>query len=400
MRAARPIVLAGAVLSLFACDQDAVLEPRHQSMRPAEETSVFTGTSLFVGNVEELYAAVNDVANTDARIILAPGTYLLTASNDGGARPNAGRLELQQGMSLYGVAGDRSAVVIDMSALPAASFNASVGKTSAIRVGRGSSSIEWLSIRGSINSAAGIETDIGDSNPAAITIAHVAAYESIRGIDLRNTGAAMSGRNITARVEDNEFFGGNEGIRIVNVNVTGGKIDVSMSGNRVHDNVNGCIIEHNRGNDGTIYVRSSGDRFVNNALGCLIGGGLVAAPGIANSNSTVFEGHGDSFSNNTAAPTGIDSGGLLVVGAETPGARNSASNNHVKVSLWGTDISGNQNADFQAFGARSTANPAGISGTGNTVTIELRGVSKRVDVDVVNSLPFDAAGTNNVTVSR
>jgi hypothetical protein len=367
-----------------------------QNMKPASTI----GVPLIVEDVEQLYSAVNNAGNSGVSLLLAPGTYVLTESSGGTARPNAGRLELQPGMSLSGVVGDRSSVVIDMSALPASSFNASVGKSSAIRVGRGNNSIQWLSIRGNPSSAAGIETDLADTDPTQITIAHVDAYESIRGIDVRNSGVAMAGRAVVARVYDNEFHHGNEGIRIVNVGVSGASIDVSMSGNRVYDNTNGCIIEHNRGNDGTIHVRSSGDRFVNNALGCLIGGGLVAAPGTANSNSTVFEGHGDSFSDNTTSPTGIDFGGLLVIGAETPGASNSASDNKVRVSLWGTEISGNQNYDFQAFGARSTANPAGISGTGNTVTIELHGMSKRLEVGVVNSLPVDVNGTNTVTVSR
>jgi hypothetical protein len=396
----RSIVFTAGVLSLVACNNDAALDPGAGSAVSALKPDLSSAATIAVDDVEQLYAAVNNSSNAGANVFLAPGTYVLSATNGGVARPNAGRLELQPGMSLYGVSGDQSAVVIDMSALPLSSFNASVGRTSALRVGRGSNSVEWLSIRGNALSAAGIETDLADSNPAQVTIAHVVSYGSIRGIDVRNTGSAMSGRIITARLDDNDLRNGNEGLRIVNVNVTSAGIDVVMNGNRVHDNTNGCIIEHNRGNNGTIQVSSSGDRFVNNALGCLIGGGLVAAPGTANSNSTVFEGHGDSFSDNTQTPSGIDFGGLLVIGAETPGARNSASDNFVRVSLWGTDISGNQNIDFQAFGARSTAIPSGISGTGNTVLIELHGSSKRLDVDVVNSLPFDVTGTNTVTVSR
>lgn len=56
---------------------------------------------------------------------------------------------------------------------------------------------------------------------------------------------------------------------------------------RLHDTGNGCIIEHNRSSANRIHVRSSGDRFDQNGLGCIIGGRLVAAPGVANSNSTV-----------------------------------------------------------------------------------------------------------------
>jgi hypothetical protein len=174
-----------------------------------------------------------------------------------------------------------------------------------------------------------------------------------------------------------------------------------MSGNRIHDNTNGCVIEHNRASSSAIRVRSSGDRFEHNALGCLIGGGLVATTtGAANMNTTFFEGYGDAFINNTLNVSSIDYGGILVTGAETPGVANSASRNIVTVSLTGTKVSGNQNVDFAAYGARSVAIPAGISGVGNQVTIELRGVSKQIDVDVVNSFPFEAAGTNTVAVVR
>ena len=125
---------------------------------------------------------------------------------------------------------------------------------------------------------------------------------------------------------------------------------------------------------------------------------MVAAPGVANSNSTEFVAYGDSFSDNTLASPNIDFGGVLVVGAETPGVANSASHNSVTVALWGTKVSGNQNVDFQAFGARSIANPPGISGIDNHVTIELHGVSKQIDVDAVNSSPADPTGTNTVTI--
>lgn len=401
MPSRRSLVIALLTLPVAACERATILQPNERTaLAPPSRT--IAGGPTFVADVEQLYTAVNDPANAGATIIIAPGTYVLTAKNAAGVtRPNAGRLELQPDMSIAGVSDDRSAVVIDMSLLPASSFNASVGKTSGIRVGRGANSVEWVTIVGNSNSAAGVETDLADAFPTQIRIAHVAAHGSIRGVDVRSTGASMSGRHIVASIEDDEFFDGSEGIRILNVSdVIGGQIDVTMSGNHVHDNGNGCIIEHNRASSGTIRVRSSGDRFEHNGLGCLIGGGLVAAPGVANSNSTEFAAYGDSFSDNTLASPNIDFGGVLVIGAETPGVANSASHNSVTVTLWGTKVSGNQNVDFQAFGARSIANPPGISGIDNHVTIELHGVSKQIDVVDVPSLPVDPTGTNTVTVIR
>ena len=389
------------VSALAACTDNTIVQPDARIAGDAVPRASNASASVPVSDIDALYMAVNNPANAGAQIVLAPGTYMLSTTSGGTSRPNGGRLELQPGMSLSGVAGDRAAVVIDMSQLPNASFNASFGKTGGIRVGRGTQAVEWMTLAGNANAAAAIETDLADGQSTQVIIAHIVSFGSIRGMDIRNLGVAMSGRRVVARIEDSEMFGNNEGIRLLNLNgAVGGQIDVTMTGNRVHDNTNGCIIEHNRASGGTIRVRSSGNRYEHNALGCLIGGGLVAAPGTANSNATIFEAHGDAFVNNTLAVPSIDYGGVLVVGAETPGVANSSSNNAVTVSLWGTKVSGNQNVDFQAYGARSVAIPAGISGTGNQVSIELNGVSKQIDVDAVMSLPFDASGTNTVTVIR
>src|SRR5512147_48985 len=112
-------------------------------------------STLDVADVEQLYRAVNDPAHEGAAIILAPGTYVLSAADGGGApRPNGGRLELQRDMSMYGVTGNRSAVVIDTTGLPAASVNLPLpqqptNRTAPVRIGRGRNTIEWLTVLGS-----------------------------------------------------------------------------------------------------------------------------------------------------------------------------------------------------------------------------------------------------------
>lgn len=76
-----------------------------------------------VSNIEELYSAINDAANDGENITIAPGTYVLSANSPGGiARPNGGRLELRQNMSLIGQADNSDAVKIDSSQLPVASL--------------------------------------------------------------------------------------------------------------------------------------------------------------------------------------------------------------------------------------------------------------------------------------
>src|SRR5215467_4108232 len=58
---------------------------------------------LNVSNVEELYAAVNNPANAGAIVVLASGTYTLTAKDlNNQPRPNGGKLVLQPGMALVG----------------------------------------------------------------------------------------------------------------------------------------------------------------------------------------------------------------------------------------------------------------------------------------------------------
>jgi len=361
-----------------------------------------------VANVEELYATVNDTANAGAVIVLAPGVYILSANGaDGSPRANGGRLELQRDMSLTGTSGDRSAVVIDTSMLPLSSLSVALGRTGPIRMGRGSNSIEWLTILGNPLAMSGIETDLNGTPPTEIRVTHVVSGDSsrsyhTRGVDVRNVGAAMAGRKIAAEIEDSEFFGGVEGIRFVNLNgANGGQIDATMTGNRFHNNKTGCVVSNLRSNSGLVEVRSNGDRFEDNGLGCVIAGGIVPIAAVtANSNSTTFEAYTSKFINNTG-PIDVSGGGIAARGGETlsAGMANSASNNSAVLRLWGCAISGNQNMDFEALGAHSTSVPAGIAGTNNQVTIELHGISRFVNVVATDSLPSDPAGTNTVTVT-
>jgi len=365
---------------------------------------------ILVADVEQLYAAINDPANDGAMLLLAPGTYVLSAKTASGAnRPNAGRLELREDMSVSGVAGDRAAVVIDATGLPQSSFTMSFGRTGVFRTGQGSNAIEWLTIAGNPLAAAAIETElVGNPPEARVRVAHVVAGNSARGVDVRNVGAAMAGRRLHAEIIDNEFFRGVEGIRVANfVGAHGGDISVIMSGNRSYQNVLGCIVESNRSNSGTIYVRSSGDRFEDNGLGCQIGAGL-ASSATADSNSTVFDCHGSHFSNNRRTAffnnTGPDFqhfGGVLVAAGDViaTGGAAATSNNAVAMRLWGCKVEANQNADFEAYGAQSR-DPAKIAGVDNHTTIELHGVSKRIDVLSVNSSPVDPSGSNTSTVIR
>jgi hypothetical protein len=394
------------------------------------------GPVVNVADVEQLYAAVNNNANTGATVVLAPGIYSLSPDH-----LNGGRLELQEDMSLYGVVGDRAAVIIDASYLPSTAFTAVgiSGRTGIIRTGRGSNAIEWLTIAGNEFAAAAVETDLvkvdpntGQPTPAAIRVAHVVAgctltdnpacHGSARGVRVRNIGSAMAGRRLEADIVDSDFYHGVEGIRVANFSgADGGEISVAMRGNRSYRNWLGCAIDNNRSSSASIYVRSSGDRFDDNGLGCQIDGGHVTNAGgcandnmsCANDNMTTFEAHGSAFTNNTrtsffndTGPEFVDRGGLLISAAEvalaaTPG---SASRNRVVVRLWGSKIAENYPYhDIDAYGARSRLlDQSKPAGTDNQALIELYGVSKFIDVVAEDSVPPDSdpSGTNRVTVVR
>ena len=410
VRAVHLVAVAAALLAGCADGGDAVTAPPAPT---ADSRSAHADAAVsrvvHVADVEQLYAAVDDPGNVGAALLLAPGTYVLSAAAGSGAsRPNAGRLELQRDMSVSGIAGDRAAVVIDATGLTASSFAAPFGRTGIFRTGHGRNAIEWLTILGNPLAAAAVETDLVSTPEARVRVAHVVAGNSARGVDVRNVGAAMAGRRLRAEIVDGEFFRGVEGIRIANfVGAHGGEISVTMSGNRAYQNFLGCIVENNRSNSASIYVRSSGDRFVDNGLGCQIGSGF-ATSGVASHNSTIFECHGSHFVDNrrttffnTTGPAFSDVGGVLVVGGDAylAGMAPITSHNTAVMRLWGCKAEGNQHSDFEAYGARS-ADPSRIAGVDNHTVIELHGVSKRIDVLSVDSSPVDPSGSNTARVIR
>ncbi len=394
-----PVCAALLLTAAVACDQsaDRIAGGRSFAPRPAQRD--IAATNLYVTNVEQLYAEVNNPENTGAVVTLAPGTYVLSATNaGGGARQNGGRLEMQLDMSL-----------VDARSLPASSFskNISFGRTGVVRIGRGSNTVEWLTILGNPDAAAGIAAELTGTPSTRIRVVHVVSGGSSRGLDIRNVSATMIGRRIDAEITDNELIGPtqvvgmSEGIRLSNfVGADAGIVVATLSGNRVHGFQLGCILANNRSSNASIDVRSSGDQFFGNALGCLITGGLSqATTGVANSNSTIFEAHGSQFVDNTVPIPGIDPGGVRVAGGLSTVQPNVTSNNTVSVALWGSKVSDNQVMNFEAFGAWQ-GSLAGVAGTNNRVTIELHGVSKQIDVLATASLPVDPTGSNTLAVIR
>lgn len=191
------------------------------------ESTKFSFVSLAVvnvANIEELYAAVNNSANAGNQIVIAPGVYLLSVNDaNGAARPNCGRLELQENMSLRGVVGNREAVVIEAINLPAASYTTPIANTGAIRTGKGTNSIEWLTVRNAVSGGAGVIAHLSAPGTAFVRIAHTASSGHVRGIDVRNVGGGASSTAsyvIEAEIVDNDLYnnrlGTGHGVRVIN----------------------------------------------------------------------------------------------------------------------------------------------------------------------------------------
>jgi hypothetical protein len=78
---------------------------------------------------------------------------------------------------------------------------------------------------------------------------------------------------------------------------------------------------------------------------------------------------------------------------------NKSSNNTLKVSFWGCNISDNSFPEILAFGAWCQPQ-ALLAGTNNLVEIHFKGVSKQTVVTAVPSSPDEPAATNVVTIFR
>jgi hypothetical protein len=120
---------------------------------------------------------------------------------------------------------------------------------------------------------------------------------------------------------------------------------------------------------------------------------------VANSNLIIFQSRGSKFVDNTAGIPGIDPGGLRVIGGLSLNAANVASNNAVRLEMWGSKVEDNEAFDLDIFGAWKPGAP-GVAGTNNHVTVKLNGVSKRIDATATASFPAEAVATNTVTVTR
>ena len=404
------------LVTIISCKKEtseAGLEPQSFTSANSNNNALKAESKkIYVSDLSQLYAAINNAENVGTTIVLAAGTYLLNPGY-----PNAGRLELLENMQLQGQPGHPEQVIIDASALPGTSFvppnNFPAARTGAIRMGRGSNAVEWLTVKGnaSMQAISVIETDLIWTGVSQIRVSHCVVTGGRFGIEVRNVGVAGIGRILEAELANNEVFENmvqqGVGILIQNANgASGGIIRASLNGNYIHGNKVGLRSYNvspgtNTINSASISIESNADRIEENGLGIVLAGAISEGAGIAKSNSVAFEAHGTTIKNSIGAlppETFNPSCGIFVMG----GFRFSTgetSNNHVTMKLWGCTISGNQGAaDIYAYGAISQT--AGPAGTNNTVQIQLNGVSKKATDISTGSSPMEPAGTNVANVSR
>ena len=374
---------------------------------------------IYVSSVDELYASINNADNKGATIVLAPGTYLLNAS-----QPNAGRLELLNNMSLQGQPGSPEAVVIDASQLPNSSFTLPTTpaypftrRTGVVRMGDGDNAIEWITLTNDpihrIRSL--IQTDIVATPLAQIKIAHCNLFGSSIGISIINSGTITNGRVIEAVVEDNEVNGNvvqpfKTGIQIQNSQgVADASIRVIFRRNYIHGNGNG-LVAFNSSSHSNISIKSYDDHIEENGVGISLDGGYIenaTIPSIYNSIS--FEAYGASIRNNAGTPQPFEgdplgAGGILIRGADIlPPTAGSVTinNNKVTAGFWGCQIENNA-GDFnlRVFGAYSGSASANPIWGNNTAVVSLYGASAQTSAVAINSLPSESAGTNTAIIYR
>lgn len=406
------ILFAGGMLLLIVSCQKAIDRPL---AAPEEFTSANNSNSqkekkkVYVSNLNELYAAVNNPDNAGTEVVLASGTYVLNAGY-----PNGGRLELQTNMSLRGQAGQIDAVLIDQSALPFASFRLSPTVSVApIRMGRGTNTLEWLSVKGgsvAANPLSVIEPDLlGAETNVIISHVFVDCNGSRTGILIRNRLEEHVNRVINATLEHTEITNAisntgapGAGLALQN-RISGAQIKLNMNGNYIH----GCrvgILTFNSGLGNTIEncgidLVSQNDRIEGNGCGIDMSGGSSNAPVFANNNIVTAKIYGSTIKENGRAQlppnNGAHPGGIDVAGGW---GINGASNNILNIKLWGCDISNNNGTDIYAYGAFSPT--AVIAGTNNRLDLYLYGLSANAIVDAHASIPAEPAGTNIVNVHR
>src|SRR5262245_135148 len=293
---------------------------------------------LNVSNLEGLYAAVNNPANAGAIVVMASGTYTLTAKDlNNQPRPNGGRLVLQSGMALVGqnryvdfdgdgiwdprddnhdgfadtdpvrgliFADPASETIID-------AINLSGGGGGAVRIGL-DNRVEKLTVRNTNRVSAGIDANVAPSVGGLLAeIRDCLVEDGQRGIRLRVIqdgieSVAVVARNITRRHTGS--FG--QGIEIIIQDTSNSSWDVTLRNNRVYENIFGLFVVGEGATNVRSHVLSVRNLYRENQLGLSITAGRDGGSG----NNTHFRSVDDAVLNNGDGSADGRGGVLAIAG--------------------------------------------------------------------------------------
>ena len=344
---------------------------------------------LNVSNVEDLYTAVKNPANAGATLVLAPGSYTLTAKDASNQpRPNGGRLVLQSGM---GLVGQNSYVDFDgdgvwdprddnhdgfqdtdpvrglIFADPATetiidAINLSAGGA-AIRVGL-DNRVEKLTVRNTNRLLAAIDANVVPAiGGIRAEIRDCLLEDGQRGIRLatpRRDGldsSAVLERNILRRHLG--FFG--FGVQIVHISPsTNSSWDAIVRNNLVYANRVGLFVAGEGSTNVTSHVLSMRNVYRQNelGLGIHVGRDAFSAGGTegGNANNTHFTSVGDAILDNIGTSgSGLSGGVVAIAGFITDARATPSSNDALDLQFLGTHWAGNllgtRRLDLQLYGS-------------------------------------------------
>jgi len=389
-----------------------------------------------VNDVEGLYAAVNNSANAGVIVVLASGTYTLTATDPNNQpRPFGGRLVFQSGMVLVGqntyvdFDGDgvwdprddnkdgfpdtdpvRGLVFADPaseSIIDAVNLSVNGGT---MRVGL-DNRVEKLTVRNTNRLLAAIDANIVPAvGGIRAEVRDCLLEDGQRGIRLptpRRDGldsSAVLERNILRRHLG--FFG--NGIQIVHIAPSSNSSwDAILRNNRIYANRVGLFVVAEGSTNVTSHVLSMRNLYQQNEIGLNIhvGRDAFSVGGVegGNGNKFHFTSVDDGIIDNVGTSVfGLGGGVVAIAGFITDARANTSSNNALDLQFLGTRWAGNFQGtlrrDLQVYGSLAVG---GLPGTNDTARVLIRqGTSDGAPgaFQFIDSQPGDPTHTDSVTI--
>jgi hypothetical protein len=390
-------------------------------------------TIVAITNVDALYDAVNNPANANAELRIARGSYLLSEQrslSDGSlvARPNDGRLVLQQGMDLVGenqyllvtgrpqardVRGETFADPATETILDGSDLKGGEGSpfgSPAIIVAGVGNTIRGLTVRSNSAAAAAILVDQPEAAGMTLTVTDCILEGGrdggARGVlivhdfaDGMATTVTLA-RNVIRHHRKALGFG----VQVLRIGTSSDSFLINVDHNLIYDNEAGAFFPNlGDSRDTATVVNSFGNIYRNNRYGFFIIGGRDFPLGAGSMRNQVFvDSSDDAFVSNHDG-VGVGSGGGIqaIAALRNKGDSTETSENLVHLNLMGTQFindGGPQNGVLQTLDQRTLPrNDLEIYGALSFASGQSAGVNNRVEV-LMTGLDGDPAGRESVFV--